>query len=128
MNHRRLIGSILVLASLAGTFASPARPACALPRATIAVCPGCATACFPGAAPSVSADRSCCAAPSSLADREPATVAPDPAFGSGDARALMVLVPIPGGFADHAAIPAPRAISDPPGASPPVLRTTILVI
>ncbi|HYJ33158.1 MAG TPA: hypothetical protein VE326_08060 [Candidatus Binatia bacterium] len=129
MNARRLIGSLVVLALLLGsTFVPLARAACALPRANTAACPSCAGA--PSSAEaSLAADRSCCAAPSTLAERDPATFVPG--GGPGDDRAPAAAVILPSARVAIAVL-APRAsqavAADPPGPSPPLLRTTILLI
>jgi hypothetical protein len=127
MNPRRLIGSLVVLALLAGsTFVPLARAACAIPKANTAACPSCTGGPSPTGA-SVSTDRSCCAAPSSLAERDPATVAPS----SGSVETLSAAALLP---AAHAAIvvsmrrDARTVAARPPGLSPPLLRTTILLI
>jgi hypothetical protein len=125
MIHRRLIGSILALALLAGsTFVPLARAACAAPKARTA-CPACAGGSAP-AGPVVSMDRSCCAAPASLSEREPATVSSDRSGGPRVAPAVLV---------SSAHLPAAVALAGPSriqprttGASPPHLRTTLLRI
>ena len=127
MNPRRLIGSLVVLALLAGsTFVPLARAACALPKANTAACPSCASGPSSTGA-SVAADRSCCAAPSSLAERDPATVAPNGGFV--ETLAAAAILP-----AAHGAIvvsmqrDARTVAARAPGFSPPLLRTTILLI
>lgn len=125
MNHRRVIGSILALAMLAGTNLVPlARAACAVPKPKVAACPSCNGSPSSQAA-SISVDRSCCAAPSSLSERAPATVSSDRGF---DQRVLAVAVVV---STTHVlvAVAPPRAFPPAlPGPSPPLLRTTILLI
>ena len=124
MNLRRVIGSFLAMSLLAGsTFVPLARAACAVPKAK-AACPSCAGGARSTAA-TVTVDRSCCAAPSSLSDREPATVAPDRA---GDRVLEAVLVSTAAVGIIVAPIPSPRHLPALPGASPPNLRTTVLLI
>lgn len=130
MNLRRVIGSILALSLLAGsTFVPLARAACAVPTARTAACPSCAGAPLSSAA-AVTVDRSCCAAPASLSEREPATVASDRGTGSGDPRDVGVaaLAPATGLLTVVALTGSPRLLPAVPGASPPHLRTTILRI
>jgi hypothetical protein len=129
MNSRRLIGSLVVLALLLGsTFVPLARAACALPRANAAACPSCAGA-LPSAGASLTTDRSCCAAPSNLAERDPATFVPTGGPGDDRAPAAAVILPAARG---PIVVLAPRAslavAAHPPGLSPPLLRTTILLI
>lgn len=128
MNPRRLIGSMLALALLAGSALVPlARATCAVPKAKTAACPGCAGGSAP-AGPVVTVDRSCCAAPASLSEREPATVGSD--RGAGDHRVLAAAVLVSGArvLTVVALTASPRILPDTPGASPPRLRTTILLI
>jgi hypothetical protein len=132
MNPRRLIGSLLVLALLAGsTFVPLARAACAIPKANTAACPSCARGPSSTGA-SVAADRSCCAAPSTLAERDPATVLPNGGFG--DPRTLGTLAAAAILPAAHSSIVVSMrrdswtVAAHPPGLSPPLLRTTILLI
>lgn len=125
MNYRRAIGSILALALLAGgNLLPPTKAACAIPTAKADACPSCVPA--PAAeTAALSADRSCCAAPSSLTEREPARIAPD---RSGDPRVFGLAVIVPAARV-LIAVDTPRALPvEPPGASPPILRTTILLI
>ena len=125
MNLRRVIGSFLALSLLAGsTFVPLARAACAVPKAK-AACPSCAGGARSTAA-TVTVDRSCCAAPSSLSDREPATVAPDRAGDRVLGEAVLVSTAAAGIIV--APIPSPRHAPALPGASPPNLRTIILLI
>lgn len=117
-----------MLALLAGpTFVPLARAACALPKADTTTCPSCASVPMPAGA-TVAADRSCCAAPASLAERDPATVALD--RGAGDTRLLAVAVTPSVGSVPVLldASGASRARAHSPGSSPPLLRTTILLI
>jgi hypothetical protein len=129
MNQRSLIGIALVAALLLGqTFVPSTRAACAVPQAKApAACPSCTGGPASAEAPAVTADKSCCAAPSTLSDREPARVAPGRsgahqvlgvAFLAPTSRLLVVVA------APERLAPAP----DPPGSSPPHLRTTILLI
>ena len=132
MNPRRLIGSLVVLALLAGsTFVPLARAACALPRASTAACPSCASGPSSTGA-SVAADRSCCAAPSSLAERDPATIAPNGNYGDprtlGALAAAAILPAAHGAIAVSMQRDARTVAARPPGLSPPLLRTTILLI
>lgn len=131
MNPRRLIGSLVVLALLAGsTFVPLARAACAIPKANTAACPSCASGPSSTGA-SVATDRSCCAAPSSLAERDPATVVPNAAGDRQSLETLAAAAILPAG---HSAIvvsmqrDARRLAAHPPAVSPPLLRTTILLI
>jgi len=124
MNHRRLIGSIVALALLAGsTPVVPSRAACAAPKAK-ATCPSCVPAPSTESA-AISSDRSCCVESSSFAQREPARVAPD---RSGEQRVLGVAVVVPAARVLIALSPPRSHFAERPGASPPLLRTTILLI
>jgi hypothetical protein len=128
MNPRRVIGVSLALALFAGqTFVPVARAACAVPRAKApAACPSCVGE-RPTAATSMKADRACCAAPQSVADREPATLAPD---RTGEPRVLSAVLPLPSArllVAWDGDASTGHSRAGPPG-SPPHLRTTILLI
>lgn len=126
MNHRRLIGTILALALLAGsTFVPLARAACALPKAK-AACSSCVNG-PTSSSTALTTDRSCCAAPASLAEREPATISSD---RNGDHRTTAAAV-----LVSAAHVPAlvvlvrpHRHLAGAPGVSPPHTRTTILLI
>jgi len=127
MNHRRVIGSILALSLITGSaFVPLARAACAVPRANAPACPSCADQ-PASAAASVTMDRSCCAAPASLGERDPATVA---SVRSGDDHVIAATVPVftPSAWIVSTPPRSPRVTPAPPGASPPPLRTTLLLI
>ncbi|MGE5179549.1 MAG: hypothetical protein ACM3PF_10675 [Bacteroidota bacterium] len=126
MNHRRVIGSILTLALLAGSVFVPlARAACAAPGPKAASCPSCSAAPLTGDA-SLSTDRSCCAAPPSLSDREPATTG---SYRSDDAGlGGATLLSSPSALARETALEAHPFPARLPGSSPPLLRTTVLRI
>jgi hypothetical protein len=128
MNHRRVIGSLLALALLAGSVFVPlARAACAIPKAERASsCPSCSSTPVSGET-SVSADRSCCAAPPSLSDRDPATLGTDRGdHRSSDASPLLSEAAAAGVPASSTALRLlPARV---PGSSPPLLRSTVLRI
>jgi hypothetical protein len=127
MNHRRLIGSILTLALLAGSVFVPlARAACAMATAKTASCSSCTGAPWSRGA-AVSMDRSCCAAPSSASDREPATLGSD----RGDHRSsdsCPLLSPEASGSVRAGIAATPSHPTRLPGSSPPPLRSTVLRI
>jgi len=125
MIQRRLIGSILLTALMAGSAIVPlARAACAGSMAKAPACPSCAS--LPESdTPRISMDRSCCAAPA-ISERDPATFA---SARSAEHRALAMVVIVP---AARVLVDATERVvgitSDPPASSPPILRTTILLI
>lgn len=127
MNHRRVIGSLLTFALLTGqTFVPMARAACAVPKPKASACPVCFGAPSSEAA-AISTDRSCCAAPLSITDREPASLSAERAR---DPRVLVVAEVLPAARVCIAVPPSHAPPLEPgrPGASPPNLRTTILLI
>ena len=125
MNLRRVTGFILALSLLTGSlFVPQARAACAVPKAK-AACPSCSGGPSSTAA-AVTVDRSCCAAPSSLSEREPATAAPDRAGDRSLADAVLLSTAAAGFVV--APTPSPRHAPALPGASPPRLRSTVLLI
>ena len=127
MHSRRVIGFALALAVLVGQTIVPlARAACAGSPSKAPACPSCAAEPAPTGL-TFEADRSCCAAASSLSDREPATISSDRAGDHGMDRALLAAAPsapIPAGLLR----PIPAYPTESPGSSPPLLRTTILLI
>lgn len=130
MSRRRVIGSILSLAILAGALSSAApfaRADCAPPKAKAEACPSCAPA--PGAGTAaISADRSCCVTTTSLTEREPARIAPVRSHRPGETRILAAAVVVPAARVLIAVSPRPSLAVERTGASPPPLRTTLLLI
>ena len=127
MRSRRIIGLALALAVLVGQSLVPmARAACAASHRKAPACPSCASE-PAGSGLSLSIDRSCCAPPASLSDREPATLNSDQTGGDHRAQnATSAAAPTPG-LADRFDT-APIVPSAPPEPSPPRFRTTILLI
>lgn len=128
MNSRRVIGIALAVSVLLGQALVPlARAACAVSRSEAPSCPSCAARAVSEDA-ALATDRSCCAAPVSLSDREPATAASDRGVDhrlpAAAALASVARAPIVSGLL--------RAARDSRielhGTSPPLLRTTILLI
>ena len=128
MHLHRTVVIALTLALFSGqTLVSVHRAACAMPRG--ANPPSCARCAGHDSSPvlSFSADRSCCAAAKAAADREPARIAPE---RSTQTRLPMVaLLPVAAPLDKSAASRLTHAFETPPlDPSPPLLRTTILII
>ena len=130
MRHHSAIAIVVALALLGGQTVLPlGRAACGAWKGEAApACPSCAAGLPASSTLSMSVDRSCCAAPKALAERAPATIGAD---RSGDNR-----LPGPSAILPLSDTPAARTLfrearaypPEPSGSSPPLLRTTILLI
>jgi len=129
MIHRRVIGSALALALLAGqTFVFAGRASCAAPRgAKPPACSACAAG-APSGRLSITADRSCCAAPKAAAEREPATIQ---SARSAESRPDHGALPYHLNRGDSVTlrVDPPRSLESPPSlVDIPHRRTTVLLI
>lgn len=128
MHLRRTVVIALALALFSGqTLVAVQRAACAMPRGTNPpTCARCAGH-DASAARSLGADRSCCAAATTTADRAPARIASE---RSSETRVLTAAnVPVAATMATLTAFRPTTSFETPPSySSSPHLRTTILLI